>query len=41
MNELPKLIGEGVVEKTSEKEYRITVLGIKRVEEMIRVLKKI
>jgi hypothetical protein len=34
-NEMPQLASEGLVERTAEGEYRITVLGIKRTEEKI------
>jgi len=35
MNELPKLLSKGYVERTSESEYLITTLGIKRTEKMV------
>lgn len=38
-NELPKLIEGGLVERVSEGEYRITELGIRRTEEIIRALR--
>lgn len=38
-NELLKLIESGLVERASEGEYRITELGIRRTEEIIRVIK--
>jgi len=36
MNELPRLVGKGYVEKTSEGEYLITTLGIRQTEELIK-----
>jgi hypothetical protein len=35
MNEMPRLMERGYVERTSEGEYLITTLGIRRTEEMI------
>lgn len=40
INEIPRLIEEGLVEKVSDGEYRITSLGIRRTEEMIESLKR-
>ena len=40
MNELPKLTGEGLVERTSGREYKITMLGIKRAEKIVETLRK-
>jgi len=40
INELPRLVEEGLIEKVSEGEYRITTLGIRRTEEIIESLKK-
>jgi hypothetical protein len=34
-NELPKLISEGTVERTEEREYRLTTLGIRKTEDTI------
>jgi hypothetical protein len=39
MNEMPRLMDQGYVERTSEGEYLITTLGIKRTEEMIEEYK--
>jgi len=39
-NELPRLIEEGLVEKVSEGEYRITELGIRRAEEIAESIKR-
>ena len=39
-NEMPRLISEGVVERTSEGEYRLTILGIKKTEKIIERYKK-
>lgn len=39
INELPRLIDSGLVERVSEGEYKITELGIKRTEEIIRAIK--
>lgn len=38
-NELPKLIESGLVERTCEGEYRITELGIRRTEDIIKAIK--
>ncbi|MEM2111006.1 MAG: hypothetical protein QXX08_03905 [Candidatus Bathyarchaeia archaeon] len=38
-NELPKLVAEGLVERTTEGEYRITTLGIRKTEETIEIYK--
>lgn len=38
-NELPKLIEGGLVERSSEGEYRITELGMRRIEDVIRAYK--
>lgn len=35
MNEMPQLVEKGYVERTSEGEYLMTTLGIRRTEEMI------
>jgi len=35
MNELPQLVSNGYIQRTSEGEYFITTLGIKRTEDMI------
>jgi len=40
-NELPKLIEGGLVERASEGEYKITELGVRRTEEIIKVIKGI
>jgi hypothetical protein len=40
INELPRLIEEGLIEKVSEGEYRITTLGMRRIEEIVESLKK-
>jgi len=37
-NEVPRLIAEGLAERTTEGEYQITTSGIRRTEEMIRKL---
>ena len=34
-NEVPKLVADGLAERTDEGEYRLTVLGIKRTEEIL------
>ena len=39
-NEMPRLASEGVVERTSEGEYRLTILGIKKTEKIIERYKK-
>jgi len=39
-NEMPRLISEGVVERTSEGEYRLTTLGIRKTEKIIEYCKK-
>ncbi|MCX8170484.1 MAG: hypothetical protein N3E47_00730 [Candidatus Bathyarchaeota archaeon] len=39
-NDIPKLIEDGLVEKVSEGEYRITQLGIRKSEEVIGGLRK-
>ena len=39
-NEMPRLVSEGVVERTSEGEYRLTILGIKKTEKIIERYKK-
>lgn len=39
MNEMPRLMEKGYVERTSEGEYLITTLGIRRTEEMIEEYK--
>ncbi|MEM2272750.1 MAG: hypothetical protein QXX56_00865 [Candidatus Bathyarchaeia archaeon] len=38
-NELPKLIENGLVERVCEGEYRITELGIRRTEDVIKAIK--
>lgn len=38
-NELPKLVEGGLVERVSEGEYKITELGVRRTEDIIRALK--
>jgi len=38
-NELPRLIGEGLVEKRTEGEYWLTTLGIRKTEETIELCK--
>ncbi len=40
INELPRLIEEGLVEKVSDGEYKITALGMRRAEEMVESLKR-
>ncbi|MBS7625301.1 MAG: hypothetical protein QW502_01730 [Candidatus Bathyarchaeia archaeon] len=40
VNELPKLIDEGLVEKVSEGEYKITELGMRRTEDIIELARK-
>ncbi|RLI35781.1 hypothetical protein DRO55_04800 [Candidatus Bathyarchaeota archaeon] len=39
MNEMPRLVAEGLVKRTSKGEYMITTLGIKRTEDLIREYK--
>lgn len=39
-NEIPKLVEDGLVEKVSEGEYRITPLGIRKTGEMAEVIKR-
>jgi hypothetical protein len=39
-NEIPALIRDGLIEKTSGGEYRITELGMKRTEEVIETMKE-
>ncbi|MEM2960176.1 MAG: winged helix-turn-helix domain-containing protein [Candidatus Bathyarchaeia archaeon] len=39
-NEIPKLVEDGLVEKASEGEYRITPLGIRKTGEMAEVIKR-
>jgi hypothetical protein len=34
-NEIPKLITDGLVERTAEGEYKLTVLGIRKTEDML------
>jgi DNA-binding MarR family transcriptional regulator len=34
-NEMPRLIYEGLVERTTEREYQITILGIRKTEDII------
>ena len=34
-NEMPRLISEGLVERTTEREYQITILGIRKTEDTI------
>ncbi|MBS7605278.1 MAG: helix-turn-helix domain-containing protein [Candidatus Bathyarchaeia archaeon] len=38
-NELPKLVESGLVEKVYEGEYKITELGIRRTEDIIKAIK--
>ncbi|MEM1550866.1 MAG: hypothetical protein QXR13_02900 [Candidatus Bathyarchaeia archaeon] len=38
-NEVPKLVEVGLIERVSEGEYRITELGIRRTEDIIRAIK--
>lgn len=38
-NEIPRLISDGLVERTPEREYQLTVLGIRKTEESIDELK--
>jgi len=38
-NELPRLVSEGLAERTTEGEYQITTLGIRKTEEIIEVYK--
>jgi len=40
MNEIPKLITRGLIEKTSGGEYKITTLGIRRTENLIKEYKR-
>ncbi|MBS7615544.1 hypothetical protein KEJ18_07460 [Candidatus Bathyarchaeota archaeon] len=37
-NEVPKLITEGIIERTAEGEYKLTVLGIRKTEEKMACL---
>ncbi|MBS7648655.1 winged helix-turn-helix transcriptional regulator [Candidatus Bathyarchaeota archaeon] len=39
-NEIPKLVEDGLVEKASEGEYRITPLGIRKTEEVAEAIKR-
>jgi len=39
-NEVPRLISEGLIERTSEGEYRLTTLGIRKTESLIEQYKK-
>jgi len=39
-NEVPRLISEGLIERTSEGEYRLTTLGIRKTESFIEEYKK-
>jgi len=39
-NEMPRLISDGLVERTSEGEYRLTILGIRKTEAFIEEYKK-
>ena len=39
-NEMPKLVSDGLVERTSEGEYRLTILGIKKAESLLEQYKK-
>ncbi len=39
-NEAPRLISEGLIERTSEGEYRLTTLGIRKTEILIEEYKK-
>ncbi|MEM2341913.1 MAG: hypothetical protein QXX94_03175 [Candidatus Bathyarchaeia archaeon] len=39
-NEIPNLVESGLVEKVSEGEYRITQLGIRRTEELVKSIKQ-
>jgi len=32
-NEVPKLVTEGIIERTTEGEYKLTILGIRKIEE--------
>jgi len=38
-NEMPRLISDGLIERTSEGEYRLTTLGIRRTESLIEQYK--
>ncbi len=38
-NELPKLATDGIIEKTSEGQYRLTLLGMKKTEDIIDICK--
>lgn len=40
INELPKLIDEGLIEKVSEGEYKITELGMRRTEDIIELARR-
>ena len=39
-NEMPRLISEGLIERTPEGEYRLTTLGIRKTESLIEQYKK-
>jgi len=34
-NEVPRLVADGLVERTAEGEYKLTILGIRRAEDML------
>ena len=34
-NEVPRLVADGLVERTTESEYKLTILGIRKTEEML------
>jgi hypothetical protein len=40
-NEIPKLITDGLVERTAESEYKLTVLGIRKTEETLTERKSV